>query len=125
MRIPEAEMVLYNDHVVDFTGEKVGTKGYIELYTTFGEGKNNKTIKIRYLVIDANTSYNILLGRPSINRLMAIVSTPHLVMKFSSSSGDILTVHVDQNIAQECYAKSLRVKPLCNDRSPKRKSSQG
>ena len=118
-------MVLYNDHVVDFTGEKVGTKGYIELYTTFGEGKNNKTIKIRYLVIDANTSYNILLGRPSINRLMAIVSTPHLVMKFSSSSGDILTVHVDQNIAQECYAKSLRVKPLCNDRSPKRKSSQG
>lgn len=67
MRIPEAEMVPYDDHVVGFASEKVGTKGYIELYTTFGEGKNNKTIRIRYLVIDANTSYNILLKRPSIN----------------------------------------------------------
>ena len=72
----ETEMMPYNDHVVGFLGERVGTKGYIELYTTFGEGKNTRTIKIRYLVIDVNTSYNILLGRPSINWLMVIVSTP-------------------------------------------------
>lgn len=62
MRIPEAEMVPYDDHVVSFSGEWVGTKGYIELYTTFGQEKSCKTIKIWYLVIDANTSYNILLG---------------------------------------------------------------
>jgi len=61
MRIPEAEMVPYDDHVVGFSGERVGTKGYIELYTTFDQEKNNKTIRIRYLVIDANTSYNVLL----------------------------------------------------------------
>jgi len=36
MRIPEVEMVPYGDHAVEFLGEKVGTKGYIELYTTFG-----------------------------------------------------------------------------------------
>ena len=113
IRIPQAEMVPYDDHVVGFASEKVGTKGYIELSTTFSEGKNNKTIGIKYLVIDANTSYNILLGRSSINRLMAIVSTPHLVMKFASVSGDILTVHVDQKVAQECYVESLRVEPLC------------
>jgi len=122
MRIVETEMMPYDDHVVRFSGERVGTKGYIELYTTFGEGKNTRTIRIRYLVIEANTSYNILLGRPSINRLMAIVSTPHLAMKFPSKTGDILTVHVDQKEARECYAKSLRVEPLRNDTSPKRKS---
>jgi len=125
MRIPEAEMVLYDDNVVSFAGEKVGTKGYIELYTTFGKGKNNKTIKIRYLVIDANTSYNILLRCLFINRLMAIVSTLHLTMKFPSSLGDILMVHVDQKVARECYAESLRVESLRNDRSSKRKSSRG
>jgi len=104
----------------------VGTKGYIELYTTFGEGRSTRTIKIRYLVINTNTSYNILLGRPSINRLMAIVSTPHLAMKFPSRIGDILTVHVDQKEARECYAESLRVEPLRNDTSALRvrKSSQ-
>jgi len=92
MRIPVEEMMPYKDHVVGFVGERVGTKGYIEMYTTFGTEKANKTIKIRYLVIDANTSYNILLDRSSLNRLGAIVSTPHLAMKYSLPSGDILTM---------------------------------
>jgi len=126
LRIAEAEMMSYDDHVVGLSGQRVGTKGYIELYTTFGEGKNTRTIKIRYLVIDANTFYNILLGRPSINRLMAIVSTPHLAMKFPLRTEDILTVHVDQKEARECYVESLRVEPLRADTSPlkMRKSSR-
>jgi len=62
MKIPEEEMKLYNDQVVGFSNERVGTQGYIVLYTMYSEGKMSKTIKIRYLVIDANTSYNILLG---------------------------------------------------------------
>jgi len=124
MRIPKAEMMPYDDHVVGFSGERVGTKGYIELYTTFVQEKNTKIIRIRYMVIDANTSYNILLGRPSINRMMAIVSTPHLAMMFPSKTWDILTVHVDQKEARECYAESLRVEPLRNDISPKKKSSR-
>ena len=106
MRMAETDMMPYDDHMVGFSGERVGTKGYIDLYTTFGERKSTRTIKIRYLVIDANTFYNILLGRPSINRLMAIVSTLHLAMKFPSRTGDILTVHVDQKEARECYAES-------------------
>jgi len=124
MIIPEAEMVPYDDHVVGFSGERVGTKGYIKLYTTFGQEKSCKTIKIRYLVINANTSYNILLGRPSHNRLMAIVSTPHLAMKFPSLAGDNLTVHVDQKEARECYVESLKVEPLRNGCSPRQKSSR-
>ena len=122
MRISEEEMMPYNDHVVGFSGERVGTKGYIKLYTTFGlEGAS----KIRYLVINANTSYNILLGKSSLNKLGAIVSTPHLAMKFPSLSGDILTIHVDQKVARECYAESLRVEPTqqgpSGSRSPRRK----
>jgi len=128
MRIAKEEMKLYDDHVIGFSSERVGIWGYIKLYTTFGEGEASKTIKIWYLV-DANTSYNILLGRPFINRLRAIVSTPHLVMKFSSASRDILTVHVDQEVARECYAASLRMKPTNQDddynRSPRQRSSRG
>ena len=125
MRIPAEEVMPYNDHMVGFSGERVGTKGYIELYTTFGLEEASKTPRIRYLVIDANTSYNILLGRSSLNKLGAIVSTPHLAMKFPSLWGDILTIHVDQKIARECYAESLRVEPTrqraAGSHSPKRK----
>ena len=52
MRIWIEEMTPYDDHV-GFSGERVGTKGYIDQYTTFNLDKASKTLKIRYLVIDA------------------------------------------------------------------------
>ena len=86
------------------------TRGYIDLYTKFGDTRTQtKTIKVLYLLVEANTSYNVLLGRPSLNTLSVIVSTPHLAMKFPSPTGDIITVHVDQKTTRECYAASLRV----------------
>jgi len=87
----------------------VDTRGYIGLYTTFGKVDLCKTIKIRYLLVNLNTSNNILLDRSSINCLKAIVSTLHLAMKFPSTVGDIVTVHVYQKIARECYVASLKV----------------
>lgn len=52
-------------------------------------------MKIRYVIVDAHTSYNILFGHPSLNALDTIVSTPHLVMKFSSDVRTTIIVHVD------------------------------
>ncbi|XP_020235392.1 uncharacterized protein LOC109815163 [Cajanus cajan] len=37
---------------------------------------------VKYLLVDANTSYNIIIGRPTLNQLGAMVSTLHLTMKF-------------------------------------------
>ena len=59
-------------------------------------GNVTKKIKIRYLVVDACISYNALLGRSSLNKLGAIVSTPHLAMKFPTEKGKIATIYVDQ-----------------------------
>jgi len=106
----------------------VDTRGFIDLYTTFGEERSmNKTIKIKYLLVKENTSYNILFGQLSINRLKAIISTLHLAMKFPSTTGDIVTVHVDQKVVGECYVASLKVEPTRRlykasplDQSPKR-----
>jgi len=96
-------------------------QGYIDLYTKFGEGRaTSKTLKIRYLLVDANTSYNILLGISSLNLLGAIVSTPHLAMKFPSPMGDVITIHMDQKTARECYAASLRVEPANHGREAKK-----
>ena len=109
MQIPLADLTPHNEPIYGFSGERVPTKGYIDLHTTFGEGRQTKTIPIRYLVVDAHTSYNILIGRPSINALGAIVSIPHLAMKFPSPQGDIITVHGDQRAARECYMASLKL----------------
>jgi len=112
MRIFETKIQPCDEQIVGFWGERVDTRGYIDLYTTFGrEGCLSKTIKVRYLLVNANNSYNIVLKRPSINRLGAIVSTPHLAMKFPSATGDIATIQVDQKSTWECYVASLKVEP--------------
>ncbi|XP_027922692.1 uncharacterized protein LOC114180581 [Vigna unguiculata] len=111
LKIPEGEIQQYSEPIVGFVGERMNTKGYVDLFTKFGTRMVTRTVKIRYLIVDAHTSYNILLGRPSLNMLGAVVSTYHLAMKFPSASGDIITVHIDQPTARRCYADSLRERP--------------
>ena len=118
LRIPEGKIQQYSEPIVGFSGERVNTKGYIDLFTKFGAGRTTRTVKIRYLIVDPDTSYNILLGRPSLNILGAVISTYHLAIKFPSTSGDIVTVHVDQPTARRCYADSLRERPLHQVESP-------
>lgn len=47
------------------------------------------------MIVDAYTLYNMLLIRPSINAFGTIVLTRHLVVKFLSDIGIIITMHVD------------------------------
>jgi len=108
LQLLDTVMVPYDEPIYGFTREQVSTRGCIDLHTVFRDGARTKTLPIRFLIIYAPTSYNVLLGRPSLNTLSAVVSTPHLAMKFPSPSGDILTVHCDQRLARQCYMASLR-----------------
>ncbi|RDY09778.1 hypothetical protein CR513_05819, partial [Mucuna pruriens] len=100
-----------------FAGERVSIKGTIELETTFGDGSGVKTIPVVYTVVDAETSYNIIMGRLTLNRLGAVVSTYHLCMKFPVGQG-VAIVRTDTGMARRCYEDSLRVeattKPVVN-----------
>ncbi|XP_027931921.1 uncharacterized protein LOC114187764 [Vigna unguiculata] len=107
LQLPTTTMVPYDEPIYGFSGEKVSTRGYIDLHTVFCDDTQTKTILIGFLVVDMPTSYNVLLGRPSLNTLGAVVSTPHLAMKFPSPSNDILTIHGDQQLARECYMANL------------------
>jgi len=101
----------YLKPIVGFSGERVDTRGYIDLFTKFGGEKVTRTVKIRYLIIDVHISYNILLGRPSLNTLGAVVSTYRFAMRFPSAFRDIITIQMDQPTARKCYVDSLRGRP--------------
>ncbi|XP_027915113.1 uncharacterized protein LOC114174472 [Vigna unguiculata] len=72
LQLPVAAMVPYDEPIYDFFGE-VLTRGYIDLHTVFREGSQTKTIPIYFLVVEASTSYNVLLGRPSLNTLGTVL----------------------------------------------------
>lgn len=102
----------HKNKLVGFAGDQVNTRGYIDLLTTFRDRGSSRIISVRYVIVEATTSYNILIGRLSLNKVGAIVLTPHLTMKFPSNSGEIISIRVDQKMARQCYADSLKVTRL-------------
>jgi len=88
----------------------VEVRGYIELRTTFTNEAASRTEKIKYLVVNAPSAYNVLLGRPTLNRIGAVPSTRHMKVKLPSMEGVLITIRSDQKEAKKCYENSLKNK---------------
>ena len=111
LKIPESSIQAYSEPLLGFVGQKVYSRGFIDLLTTFGRRQAYRTLMVRYILVDADTTYNVLIERRMLNQLRAIVSTPHMAMKFPVSNGEIITVKADPKKARQCYMQSLRVVP--------------
>ena len=85
-------------------------RGHIELRTTFTDDTASCTVNIRYFVANTPSAYNILLGRPALNRTRALASTRHMKMKLASLQGFVITIKSDQKAAKKCYENNLKTK---------------
>lgn len=56
-------IVLFNEQIVEFTRERVETRGYVDLRTRLGVGRDAKDVRVRFLLVKANTSYNVLIDK--------------------------------------------------------------
>ena len=102
-----------NTHLRGFSGEKVLPLGSIQLVLTLGEPPCQVTTTARFLVVDAPSAYNMLLGRPSLNAIKAIPSTYHMMIKFPTIHG-VGLVRGDPRVARECYTASMKQKAVDN-----------
>jgi len=100
----------YGGWLYGFAGDQVEVRGYIELRTTFKDGLASRTEKIRYLVVNAPSAYNILVGRPTLNRIEAVPSTRHMKVKLPSMEGVVITIRSNQKKAKKCYENNLKSK---------------
>jgi len=110
LRLSPDLLRLYTGCLYGFADNQVEVRGYLELRTTFTDGMASRTESIRYLVVNANSAYNILLGRSALNRLNAVASTRHMKMKLPDLSGKVIVIKSDQEEAQKCYENSLKTK---------------
>ena len=100
-------------HLRGFSGEKVLPLGSIQLVLTLGDPPCQATTTTRFLVVEAPSAYNMLLGRPSLNAMKAIPSAYHMIIKFPTTSG-VGMVRGDQHMARECYSASMKQKMVDN-----------
>lgn len=59
--IPTSQIKPFSEQLIGFLGETTYTMGHVNLLTTFRNEKCSKTIMIRYLLVKALISYNILI----------------------------------------------------------------
>ena len=102
-----------NTHLRGFSGEKVLPLGSIQLVLTLGDPPCQATTTARFLIVDAPSVYNMLLGRPSLNAIKAIPSAYHMMIKFPTVSG-VGMVRGDQRVARECYSAFMKQKAVDN-----------
>ena len=100
-------------HLRGFSGEKVLPLGLIQLVLTLGETPCQATMTARFLIVDAPSAYNMLLGRPSLNAIKAVPLAYHMIIKFPTIHG-VGTIRGDQRVARECYTASMKQKAVDN-----------
>ena len=111
--IGREKLELVNTHLRGFLGEKVLPLGSIQLVLTLGEPPCQATTTARFLVVEALSAYNMLLGRPSLNAIKAIPSAYHMIIKFPTIHG-VGMVRGYQRVARECYTASMKQKAVDN-----------
>lgn len=74
---------------------------------TLGSGGVTKSIMTSFTVIEAPSSYNIILGRPTMGVFKAVASTYHQKIKFPV--GNRIGVKGNQPSSRKCYAETIRV----------------
>ncbi|XP_011075717.1 uncharacterized protein LOC105160151 [Sesamum indicum] len=107
MGLENARLEPVKTPLVSFGGSEVTSFGTIKLPVCMGDEPKRKTLMVKFLVVDTPFSYNVILGRPSLNSFRAVISTYHMKMKFPIEHG-IGEVSCDRKEAKKCYKLSLK-----------------
>ncbi|XP_074342386.1 uncharacterized protein LOC141679925 [Apium graveolens] len=103
MGLADSDMIKKLTILVGFSGEKKCKLGEITL-PTYAQGVN---LLEKFCIIDVDSSYNIIIGRPWIQNLKAVPSTYHQALKFPTPWG-AQEIRGGQNMARDCYMTCLK-----------------
>ncbi|RWV86458.1 hypothetical protein BHE74_00031569 [Ensete ventricosum] len=87
LRLNKANLTPMSSTLTGFTRDSIVPLGTTTLPITLGQEPRSKTLMVTFMVVGLPTAYNIILGRPTLNKLRAVVSTYHCAIKFPTRAG--------------------------------------
>lgn len=110
MNFDVTELLPFTSSLVGFSGEPTHVLGHLPMITTFGNGESEKSVLVKYLIVNATSPFNIIIGKSSFNALEATLSTLYLTLKYPLKDGRIGIIKRDQEITRKCYKNRLKLK---------------
>ncbi|GKV48760.1 hypothetical protein SLEP1_g55555 [Rubroshorea leprosula] len=107
----------YDGPIYGFNNQPVPVEGVLTLHVAFGSGRTYVAPSVRFLVVKMASSFNIVIGRPTLTEIRAVVSQSHLCMKFPTPMG-IATLRGNQEVARHCYITSVTQPTKGKDKTP-------
>ncbi|XP_064995328.1 uncharacterized protein LOC135631519 [Musa acuminata AAA Group] len=96
-----------------FTGDSISPLGVVTLPLTLGTPPKSKTVMTTFLVVDLPIAYNAILGRPTLNKVRAVVSTYYQTIKFPTSAG-VGEVTGSPRESRQCYLTAVSLGKRAN-----------
>lgn len=91
-----------------FPGRKAKSLGQIALDVIFGSDKNFRKEKLTLEVVDFQSAYHAILGRPAYARFMARPCYVYLKLKMPGPKG-VITITCNRQRAEECLQQGSRI----------------
>ncbi|KAL0400437.1 UNVERIFIED_CONTAM: hypothetical protein Slati_4073600 [Sesamum latifolium] len=107
MQLGDVPLEAVDTLLYGFAGEVVHPRGMIWLPLTLGTSPLRKTCLLKFLVVDIPSTYNLILGRPTLNAFRAIISTYHMKIKFLVVGG-VGEAPTDILQARKCYIEAIK-----------------
>lgn len=76
------EVYLTETDVIGFLGDVLISVGEVTILVSLGDRPVIATGSVKFLIMDVESPFNMILGRPSLNMFQVVVSTYHAKIKF-------------------------------------------
>ncbi|KAL5538665.1 hypothetical protein UlMin_044967 [Ulmus minor] len=90
-----------------FTGDSISSEGILTLPVELGSSPCQHIQAVDFVLVDCPSPYNAIIGRPTLNKIRAVTSTYHLLVKFPTVGG-IGILRGDQTESREIYEAANR-----------------
>jgi hypothetical protein len=110
MKVPRSAMKLAASYRIygAIPGPCLPTVGQITLAVSFGTAKNFRTERIMFDVVDIESAYHAILGRPAMVKFMAFECYVGMCMKMPGPKG-VITIRGSIQKAMQCEQESLEI----------------
>ncbi|GKV40693.1 hypothetical protein SLEP1_g48304 [Rubroshorea leprosula] len=93
--------------IYGFDNQPVSVEGVITLPIYVGSEPRFRMASVTFLVVKMESAFNAILGRATLCELKAVISQPHLCMKFSTPQG-VGVLKGNQKMTRACYQDTFK-----------------